>query len=119
MAHREFENIKELREQLARLKAEAELQEQKINYNLQQVREDLKPENILKRLFFGLTSKNSQAKNILMRIINFAVSLFLQRMAIRTEQKVEEKIFGAISSVAERFKNLFKRKKKEKSDEED
>src|SRR5689334_24230263 len=111
MEHGKIENIKQLHEELAKLKAEAELQEQKINYNFRQVREDLKPENILKNLFFGLTSKNSAGKNIVMRIVNFAVSIFLQRIAVRTEHKVEEKIFKAVSSIIERLKKLFTRKK--------
>jgi hypothetical protein len=107
-----IENIKQLRAELARLKAEAELQEQKINYNFQQVKEDLNPQNIIKNLFINLVG-NSPGKNIFLRALNFGLSLFLQRMAIRTEHKVEEKIFEAVSSVIDRFKNLFKKKKKE------
>jgi hypothetical protein len=119
MEHRKIENIKELRAEIARLKAEAELQEQKINYNFKKVRESLKPENILKNLFSGFISINSAGKNMLVRLINFAVSVFLQRMAIRTENKVEEQIFEAIGSIAERFKSLFKRKKKKKNGDQE
>jgi hypothetical protein len=113
-----IENIRELKSELAKLRAEAELQEQKINYNFQQFRESLRPENILKNFFSGLISKNTEGKNIVMRVINFAISLFLQRMAIRTEHKVEEKIFEAIGSIVERFKNLFRKKKQKRSGED-
>jgi hypothetical protein len=113
MEHKKIENIKELRAELARLRAEADLQEQKINYNFQKVKEDLNPQNIIKNLFINLLGRNTEGKNILLRAINFGFSLFLQRMAIRTEHKVEEKIFEAITSVIARLKNLFKKKKKE------
>jgi hypothetical protein len=112
MEHSKIENIQQLRKELARLKAEAELQEQKIYFNFEKVKEDLKPENIIRNLFSELVSKNSVGKNILLRVVNFAISLFFQRMAIRTEHKIEEKLFSAFGSVLERIKHFFKRKRK-------
>jgi hypothetical protein len=117
MEHKKIENVKELRAEIARLKALADLQEQKIDYNFQQVKESLSPQNIIKNFFISLTGKNSEGQNILLRAINFGISLFLQRMAIRTEHKIEEKIFEAITSVVDRFKNLFKKKKKSENGE--
>jgi hypothetical protein len=115
MEPKKIDNIKQLRAEIARLKAEAELQEQKINFNFQSIQESLRPENIIKNLFARITSENSAAKNILLRAMNFGLSLFLQRFAVRAEHKVEEKIFDLLGSAFSRFSHFFKKKKKKEN----
>jgi hypothetical protein len=114
-----IENREQLRIELVRLKAEAELQEQKIKFNFEKVQEDLKPENILRNSFTRLTGIDLKGKNLFSDALKFGLSALLQRFIIKTEHKVEEKIWDLISVGSQRFKDLFKKKKKENDEEEE
>jgi hypothetical protein len=113
-----IENREQLRAELAKLKAEAELQEQKIKLNFERVQEDLKPENIIHNSFSRITGIDLKGKGLFHDALKFGLSAVLQRFIFKTEHKVEEKIWDLIGAAAERFKDLFKKKKKETEDED-
>jgi hypothetical protein len=114
-----IENRQQLRAELAKLRAEAELQEQKIKLNFERVQEDLKPENILRNSFSRLTGIHLKGKGLFNDALKFGLSALLQRFIIKTERKVEEKVWDLISAAAQRFKDLFKKKDKEENPEDE
>jgi len=116
MEQTKIENITQLRAEIARMKSVAKQQEEVVSKNFLKVQNDLKPENILKNAFSRMTGLDSKGNGVLQDILKFGLSLFLQRFAIRAENKVEEKIFDLLASAAERFKHLFKKKNKKTED---
>ncbi len=103
---KKIENTGDLRSEIARLKIVAKQQELKIKSDLKEIREDLKPENLLWNSFSSLTGIKVNKNEFFKDGIAYGLSLILQRFVLKTEKKVEGKVYDFVDTIFDRLKNL-------------
>src|SRR6185369_12539978 len=93
-----IENLDQLRAEIRRMKSLAKLQEQQIKNDVQGIREDLKPENIFWNAITSLTGIKMNKSEFFQDGIAYGLSLLLQRFVLKTEKKVESKVYDFVDS---------------------
>lgn len=102
----QIENLEQLRSEISRVKAIAKNQERQIKNDLKDIREDLKPENILWNAVSSFTGIKINKNDFFKDGIAYGLSLIIQRYILKTEKKVENKIYTAVDSIFERVKSF-------------
>ena len=102
----QIENIFQLRNEISRLKNVAKEQEQAIKNDIKDIREDLKPENIFWNTLSSMTGIKMYKEEFFKDGIAFGLSLILQRFVLKTEKKIEHKVYDFVDSIFERVKNI-------------
>ena len=103
---KKIENIEQLRAEIERLKIIATQQEKQLKNDFKEIREDLRPENLLWNTLSSLTGIKMSKNEFFKDGIAFGLSLILQRFVLKTEKKVEGKVYDFVDTIFERVKNL-------------
>jgi len=103
---KQIENLEELRAEITRIKAIAKNQEQQIKSDLKGIREDLRPENIFWNAVSSFTGFKINKNEIFKDGIAYGLSLIIQRYILKTEKKVENKIYNVVDSLFDRVKSI-------------
>lgn len=103
---KKIETISQLRGEIARMQIVAKQQEQIIKNDLKEIREDLRPENIFWNAFSSFTGIKMSKVEFFKDGIAFGLSLILQRFVLKTEKKLENKVYDFVDSLFERVKNM-------------
>ena len=102
-------NINELRAEIARVKLQVREQEELIKADIKNIGEGLKPANLLLNAVESATGINLDKKEFLKEGIGYAVSLLIQRYVLKTEKKLEHKIYEWIDALFIRIKHFLSR----------
>src|SRR5689334_6878102 len=103
---KQIENLEQLRSEISRVKAIAKNQELQIKNDLKSIREDLKPGNIFWNAVSSLTGIKVNKNEFFKDGIAYGLSLIVQRYILKTEKKVENKLYSVIDSVFDRVKSF-------------
>ncbi|MCX6292209.1 MAG: hypothetical protein NT126_10660 [Bacteroidetes bacterium] len=103
---KKIENLHELRAEISRMKGVAKQQELQIKKDLSEIRDDLRPENILWNSLSSLTGIKINRNEFLKDGIAYGISLFIQRFILKTEKKMENKVYDFMDSLFERVKSF-------------
>jgi hypothetical protein len=106
---KKIENIHELRAEIDRLKVVTKEQERLIKNEFKEIREDLKPENILWNSLSSITGIKMNKNEFFKDGIAYGLSLIIQRFILKTEKKVENKVYDFVDTIFERVKNIVNR----------
>lgn len=101
-----IENLEQLRAEISRMRNLAKQQEQQIKGDIRGIREDLKPENIFYNAITSMTGIHVSKNDFFKDGIAYGLSLILQRFVLKTERKVENKIYDFVDSIFERVKSV-------------
>jgi hypothetical protein len=88
----EISNIEELRAEITRLRTAANEQETVIRSDAAALREQLKPMNILMNTITSLTGVQMSKSTFVNNGFVFGLSLVLQRLLLKAENQVSEKV---------------------------
>ncbi|MBK8846214.1 MAG: hypothetical protein IPO27_06450 [Bacteroidetes bacterium] len=117
-----IENLMQLQLEISRLKGVAKDQEKQLKKDLLEIKEDLKPANIIMNGISSFTGIKLNNKDFLKEGFAYGISLLLQRFVLKTERKVEDKIYHLVDSVFERLQSFLQKhthaeaKRKERED---
>jgi hypothetical protein len=120
-----IENLEQLRAEISRMKTVAKNQEAVIKSDLKNIREDLKPGNIFKNIISSLTGIRLNKDDFFKDGIAYGLSLIIQRYILKTEKKMENKIYSVVDSIFDRVKNFVNKfttadaKRSERNEEKD
>ena len=103
---RKIENSEHLREEIARLQGQAEVQEQNLRKNLRELRNQFRPENILLNTLSSVTGIKIGKNEFLKNGIAAGLSLVLQRFVFKTETNIERKIYSWIDEIFDKVKSI-------------
>lgn len=103
---KKIETISHLRAEIARVQIVAKEQEQLIKNDLKEIREGLKPENIFWNALSSFTGIKMSKAEFFKDGIAFGLSLILQRFVLKTEKKIENKVYDFIDSLFDRVKSM-------------
>lgn len=112
-----IKNIEDLHAEIARLKEQSKLQEKQLKADLQQVREDLKPGNLMMNMVSSATGVKMNKSELLQNGLAIGLSVFLRKIILRTESKMEEKVYEYIDKFSGKIKQFVTSFGKEKEDE--
>ena len=101
-------NITELRAEILRLKKTEQEQKEKIKNDIGEIREELKPANILMGAVSSLFGVHIEKNEFLKDGIAYGISLIIQRYILKTEKKIEKKIYDWVDTMFERVKHFMK-----------
>lgn len=102
----QFENISQLRAEINRLQQTRKKLELDIKTDLKGIREDFRPENIFWNALSSFTGVRMSKDEFFKDGIAFGLSLLLQRFVLKTEKKMENKVYDFIDALFDRIKNL-------------
>lgn len=101
-----IENMMQLQFEMNRLRNIAKEQEQQLKNDLLEIKEDLKPANLFMNGIESLTGFKINKKDFLKDGIAYGVSLFFQRFILKTEKRMEKKIYDFMDTVFERINSF-------------
>ncbi len=101
-----IENIHQLHAEIERMEEVCKLQENKLREDLQEFREDFTPLNIILNTISSLTGVRLEKKEFMKDGIGFGLSLFFQRLIMRTEKAVENKVYDFVDTAVESIKKF-------------
>ena len=101
-----IENLDQLRAEIRRMKSLAQQQERQINSDISGIREDLRPENIFWNALSSLTGIKMNKSELFKDGLAIGLSLLFQRFVMKTEKKMENKVYDFVDSIFDRVKNL-------------
>ena len=87
------------------MKALVKQQENSLRQDIREIRNDLRPENIFWNVFSSLTGVRMNKTDFFKNGIAYGLSLILQRFVLKTEKKMENKVYDFVDSIFERLKN--------------
>ena len=103
---KKIENIHQLRAEIDRLKIAAKQQEAQLRNDVKEIREDLKPENLLWNSLSSLTGIKINKNEFFKDGIAYGLSLIIQRYILKTEKKMENKVYDFVDGLFDRVKNI-------------
>jgi hypothetical protein len=101
-----IEDIGQLQSEIKRLRDLAKQREQQIKNDLKEIREDLKPQNILWNSLSSITGIKTDKKEFFKDGVASGLSVLFQRFVLKTEKKVEGKIYDVVDAVFDRIKTF-------------
>ncbi len=102
-------NLTELRSEISRLRQVARDQELQLKKDVTDIGESLKPQNILLSTISSLFGITLDKKEFLKDGIAYSISLLLQRFILKTEKKMEHKIYEWVDTLFVRIKDFMNR----------
>ena len=102
-------NITELRAEILRLQKTELEQKEKIKNDIKEIREELKPANILMNTVSSIFGVHIEKNEFLKDGIAYGISLIIQRYILKTEKKIENKIYEWVDTMVERVKHFMNR----------
>lgn len=101
-----IETVLQLEAEIKRLRATTKEKENKLRSNFKSLREEFTPRNILVNAFSSATGIRVDNKEILKEGVAFAISLILQRFVLKSESKLEEKVYVFLDNIFEKIKSF-------------
>lgn len=101
-----IENINQLRAEIERMEGVCKQKEEKLKAGLQQIQEDLNPLNLLFKTISSISGVKINRKDFMKDGIGFGISLFLQRLILKAEKVVENKVYDVVDTAVERLKKF-------------
>jgi hypothetical protein len=102
-------NVTELRAEIVRLRKVSEEQKQQIKNNVQDIGESLKPSNLLFSFLSSVTGIHIDKNEFFKDGIAYGISLLIQRFVLKTEKKIEHKIYEWVDTLFIRIKDFMNR----------
>jgi hypothetical protein len=103
---KKIENIQQLRTEINLLKASARQQELRLKNDVKEIREELKPENLIWNSLSSLTGVHINKSEFFRDGIAYGISLIIQRFFLKTEKKMENKVYGFVDMLFEKVKSI-------------
>ena len=101
-----IENIQQLRSEIERVERLCKQHEDKLKQDLQELKEDFNPLNILLKTISSISGIKLDSKDFLKDGIGFSISLFLQRLILKAEKVVENKVYDFVDTAVEKLKHF-------------
>jgi hypothetical protein len=99
-------NAKELHAEIRRLRAVADVQEEQLQSDLQRIRNDFRAENILLNALSSVTGLQVKKEALLKSGLVQGITLLVQRMVLKAEKKVEDKLYAIVDELVERVRKF-------------
>ena len=101
-----IENLGQLQAEIKRLRTLKKLKEIQIKNDLLEIREDLKPKNIFLNALSSVSGIKINKKEFFQDGIAKGISVLIQRVILRMENKIESKIYDFVDTALDKVKNL-------------
>jgi len=102
----QIENIQQLRAEIQRIEGVCKEKEQKLRADLQELKEDFNPLNILLKTISSFSGVKLDRKDFMKDGLGLGLSLFFQRLILKAEKTVENKVYDLVDSTVERIKKF-------------
>lgn len=103
------ENIEQLRTEIARLKIVAKQKEQDIKNDFKNIEEEFQPANLLWKGFASIAGVNMSKNEFFKDGIAYGLSLLIQRFILKSERKMEDKVYDVVDTIFEKTKSFINR----------
>ncbi len=100
------ENIQQLHAEINRLKKVAKQQELDIKYNWINVKESMQPATLIWNGISNMTGINMNKQEFFKDGIAYGISLFIQRFILKSERKMEDKVYNVVDGLFDRIKGF-------------
>ena len=104
MAMSRIENVAQLHAEIARLKGKVKEQEKDLRNEMFELKDKLKPVNLLVSTLSGLTGIKISGKEFMKDGIAIGLALLAQRFILKTERKLEHKVYDFIDSLMDKVR---------------
>lgn len=101
---KKIENVDQLEAEIARLKGISAEQKKMLKNDFFEIRESFKPVNLLVNGLSSVTGVKMEGNELLKDGLAYGLSVVLQRYVLKTERKMEKKVYEFVDSVIERVK---------------
>lgn len=101
-----IENIHQLQAEIERMEGVCKQQETKLRKDLQELKEDFNPLNIILGTISSLTGVKLDRKEFMKDGIGLGLSLFFQRLILKAEKAVENKVYDFVDTAVEHLKKF-------------
>jgi len=99
-------NVKELHAEIRRLQDIADIQEEQLERDLHRVRNDFKAENIILNALSSVTGLTIKKDLLLKSGLVQGITLLVQRLVLKAEKKVEDKLYTIVDELVERVRKF-------------
>jgi len=102
-------NIRELRAEIVRLKKISDEQKQQLRDDVKEIGESLKPSNLFFSFLSSVTGIRMDKNEFLKDGIAYGISLLIQRYILKSERKIEAKIYEWVDTIFIKVKDFMNR----------
>ena len=102
-------NAAELHAEIARLRQLSDAQKKQIKNDVSEIGESLKPSNLMFSFLSSFTGIHIDKNEFLKDGIAYGISLLIQRYILKTEKKIEHKIYEWVDTLFVRIKDFMNR----------